>query len=300
MLNVMAAREASARPRSARPARRWWLLGVALMPLLSCRAEPAGPRVVRVAVVQLWGQPNQLDGNVTKAARLIREAAAEGARYVVLPELYSLFLGTGNERPEELRRKAQPLGGPLTATMLSLARELGINIAYGMPERRGEEVYNSFVFVEPKGVAGVYSKRVLVTLGPPGATEADTFTTGRQVGALMWGGVATGALICADAGFDARWQDTVAEGVQLIVVPASGFGATFPGQPTVGDRARAYGVPVVLANHWSPPAGFMSYGMSRIADAAGTVLRDAGNEPDKVIVADVTIPERRPKTPAHP
>jgi len=274
-----------------------WLLGLAVMSLLSCRAEPV-PRVVRIAAIQLWGQPNQLDGNVAKAVRLIRDAAEARARYVVLPELYALFMGNGAERPEEFRRRAQLLSGPLTTTMVSLARELDINIAYGMPEQRGEEVYNSVVFVEPRGVAGVYSKRFLVTLGAPGGTEADLFARGQQIGALMWGGIATGALICADAGVDPLWKRTVAEGVQLMVVPAAGFAPS--GQPTLEERARTYGVPAVLANHWRPAERFIPYGGSQIADAAGTVLGDGGNKPDQVIVADVPIPERRPRTIAQP
>jgi len=275
--------------------RAWRLLSTLVVAALSCGDGTPHPRVIRVAAVQLRAVPGTLGDNVAKATGLIREAAARGARYIVLPELYGFFVGPENGR-DLLRESAESLDGPVTTMMLALARELDVNIAFGLPERRGNELYNSVVLVGPGGIAGVYSKRVLVTVGAPGAREVDVFSPGKGPGVVSWGGVRTGVLICADAGFDKLWQDTVVQGVQLVVVPTAGPSWLFPGQPTFGETAHKHGAPAVRANHWRPAENLMGYGESQIVDATGAVLANAERTPDSVIVADVPLGSGRTGT----
>ena len=118
----------------------------------------ARPRTIRVAAVQLESVGGSVDENADKAVRLIREAASRGARYIVLPELYALFPAARDHRTAaDVRAEAQPIDGPLTRRLTALARELEVNVVYGMAERRGETLYDSAVFVEPTGVVGVYA-----------------------------------------------------------------------------------------------------------------------------------------------
>ena len=60
------------------------------------------------------------------AERLVRDAAADGAELVVLPEKWTL-LGP----PEALRAAAEPLDGPALGAAASWARELGIHLVAG-------------------------------------------------------------------------------------------------------------------------------------------------------------------------
>ena len=283
-----------------------WLAVAALAPSVEAR-----PRVVRVAALQLESVGDTVDENADKAVRLIREAASHGARYIVLPELYALFPAARDHRTAaEVRAEAQPIDGPLTRRLTALARELDVNVAYGMAERRGEKLYDSAVLVDPTGVVGVYPKRLPIPLGPPGARESDLFAAGGDAGVARWGGVRTGVLVCADAGFDNMWSALAAQGVELVVILSSGPGWIPKGDPVTERQARRYRVPVVYANrarpplrvpveaanHAAAPAVVMPFGNSKVADSKGHVLVNAGDRADVFISAEVELhPAARPR-----
>jgi predicted amidohydrolase len=265
----------------------------------------AGDRQVRVAAIQFDGVPGTVADNADKAERLIRDAAAQGARYILLPEVYALFPAARDHRPvAEVRAEAEPIPGPLTDRMVALARALDVHIAFGMSERRGAELYNSVALVGPGGVEGSYAKRALITNqgvrarmerltgktlpdAPPDAVdEATTYARGSSVAVVEWGGVRAGVLVCADGGFEKFWRDTVGEKPELIVWPTSSMGAAAPWERSIPDRAREYGLPIVYANRTRPVVAF---GFSSIVDRDGAVVAEAGTTRDAVIVADVRL-----------
>ena len=265
----------------------------------------AGPRQVRVAAIQFDGVPGTVADNADKAERLIRDAAAQGARYILLPEVYALFPAARDHRPvDEVRKEAETVPGPLTDRMVRLARALDVHIAFGMSERRAEDLYNSVALVGPRGIEGTYAKRALITnrgvkarmerlTGRPApeppsdaVDEAMTFTRGKGVAVVDWGGVRTGVLVCADGGWDPFWRETVGANAELIVWPTSSFGASAPWELSLGDRARRHGVPIVFANRTRPA---IEVGYSAIVDRDGKVVAEAGTHRDAIIVADVHV-----------
>jgi predicted amidohydrolase len=270
--------------------------------------SPGKCRLIRVAAVQMEGVAGGIQPNLEKATELIEQAAARGARYILFPEVYALFPDIGSARSlEEARRLAEPVPGPVTDHMLALARKLQVNIALGMAEKRGDKLYNSVVFVSPGGIAGVYSKRALVTHAsmrawserlagkplpdykePETLDEATTFAPGEGNGLFAWGGVKTGALICADGGFDGFWGWLAVNGAELVCFPSASGGKPEPGQRTVAEIARKHRLPILFANHIRHAILF--FGNSQIVDARGRVLANAGTDFDQVIVADLALP----------
>jgi len=84
---------------------------------------------MRAAAVQL-NSTDEYDRNLEIAERLVRAAAADGAKLVVLPEKWTL-LGP----PEALRSSAEPLDGPALSAAADWARELEIFLVAGsVPE----------------------------------------------------------------------------------------------------------------------------------------------------------------------
>ena len=71
---------------------------------------------MRAAAIQMNSTADPA-ANLEAACRLVRQAGAEGAGLVVLPEKW-LVLGSG----EELRAGAEPLDGPAVGAMRELAR----------------------------------------------------------------------------------------------------------------------------------------------------------------------------------
>lgn len=277
-------------------------------------AAPAGQgdsgstRTIRVAAVQLRGEPGGIAPNLAKAERMIREAAAQGARYILLPELYGLFpVAIAPKTIDEVYKESQPVPGLLTDRMTSLSRELDIAIGFGMAERVGERMRNTAVFVDPSGIVGVYSKRAMVTheglrklaekhsgkpVAPPkeplGPDEGTLFEKGEGNGVFWWGGVKTGVLICADGGFDGFWQYLADQGVQLLCWPVANSGGPLLQPPFPRDVSRKYHLPMIFANHL--PDQMLHEGNSEIVNAQGEAVAKAEKrQPDVVVVGDVEI-----------
>src|ERR687887_1526392 len=103
---------------------------------------------LRAAAVQLTATPDK-DANLHAADRLVRRAAADGAKLVVLPEKW-MVLGHG----ADLRAGAEPLDGPAIAWARDAARELGIDLVAGSISERiaGEpKLRNTSLHIGPDG-----------------------------------------------------------------------------------------------------------------------------------------------------
>ena len=94
---------------------------------------------LRVGLVQMESAPCRADENRAAAERLIRLAAARGAKLIQLPETWNL----GFFPKEGLLELAEPEDGESRALLSRLARELGVVIAGGsLVTRRGGGVCN--------------------------------------------------------------------------------------------------------------------------------------------------------------
>ena len=80
---------------------------------------------MRAAAIQLNSNQDKRR-NIERAERLLRDAAADGAGLVVLPEKFNVLGG-----PDELRAGAEPIPGPTTEWAAGLARELGLWLVAG-------------------------------------------------------------------------------------------------------------------------------------------------------------------------
>ena len=101
---------------------------------------------VRLGMVQCEMLPGEPEGNLARADRGIREAAANGCAIAVLPECADL----GWTDPCA-RTLAQPIPGPYSARIARAAKESDIMVAAGLVERCGERLYNSAVLIGPNG-----------------------------------------------------------------------------------------------------------------------------------------------------
>ena len=111
---------------------------------------------MRAAAVQL-NSTNDKDRNMATADRLVREATADGADLVVLPEKFNV-LG----EHDDYVAGAEPLDGPTISWARDVARELGIDLVAGsIVERREgrDKLGNTSVHVGPDGeLKAVYRK----------------------------------------------------------------------------------------------------------------------------------------------
>jgi predicted amidohydrolase len=243
---------------------------------------------LRVAAVQM-NSTEDVDANLAAADRLVRAAARDGARLVVLPEKWNLH-GRGRTELEN----AQPLDGPAGRWAAQIAAELGIDLLAGsITERVPDQARaaNTSVLYGTAGEAqAIYRKLHMFDVEVDGThyAESDTQQAGEQVvvGELS-GGQHVGMSICYDLRFPELYRAFA--GVELIAVPSAFTLATTRDHWELLLRARAVENQafVVAANQVGEYVpGQRCGGRSLICDPWGVVLAVA---PDKVghVVADL-------------
>lgn len=247
---------------------------------------------MRVAAVQLTATPHAA-ANLAAADRLVRRAAADGARLVLLPEKWSV-LGPG----EVLRAGAQPLDGEAITWARATARELSIDLVAGSISERvaGErKLRNTSVHVGPDGeVRAVYRKIHLfdVEIGGVVYRESEHEDPGDEpVLSVSADGVPLGMSVCYDVRFPELYRLLAVAGARVLLVPAAFTVPTTRDHWEVLLRARAIENQcfVVAANQIGEHApGLRSGGRSMIIDPWGLVLAQAADRP-AVISADLDL-----------
>ncbi|WP_228282460.1 carbon-nitrogen hydrolase family protein [Rubrobacter tropicus] len=172
-----------------------------------------------VATLNLGPKPGDLEHNLSLAERAIREAKSlePDLRWVVLPELFTCgysALETVHLSAEDAER------GESARFFVSLARELGLCIAYGFAETVPGSVtgvFDSANLVGAGGVIATYRKRNLVETTP----EYRVFTPGVELPVVEAGGLRVALAVCWDLGFPEVAREAAARGADLVLAPAA-------------------------------------------------------------------------------
>jgi predicted amidohydrolase len=236
---------------------------------------------MRAAAVQLNSSADR-DRNLEVAARLVREAAADGAELVVLPEKWNL-LGDA----EALAAGAEPLDGPSIGAARSWARELGIHLVAGSfaeDAGDGEKPFNTSPLIGPDGeVLAVYRKIHMfdVDVGGVSYRESEQERPGEEIVVAEAAGVEVGLTICYDLRFPELYRILAVRGARVLTVPSAFTLHTGRDHWEVLVRARAIENQafVVAADQFGQaPPHYHSFGRSMIADPWGLVLVTAPDE----------------------
>jgi N-carbamoylputrescine amidase len=256
----------------------------------------------RVGLVQMACSADPAE-NTAKAQWRIREAAGQGARVICLQELFRTpyFCREENAALFDL---AEPVPGPTTDCLASLARELEVVIVASLFERRAAGVYhNTAAIIDADGsLAGIYRKmhipddplyyeKYYFTPGDLGFRSFDT----RQ------GRIA--ALVCWDQWYPEAARVAALGGAQLLLYPtaigwhpaekAQHGAAQYDAWRTI-QRAHAIanGVWVAVVNRvgYEGPTdgpGIEFWGGSFIADPFGRVVAEASHDQEEILVAEI-------------
>ena len=111
-----------------------------------------------IGIIQDHATPD-LQENVQRAERLVRQAASKGAQIICLKELFNAPYFCKAQRSDRFDL-AEPIPGPSTDAMQKLARELAVVIVVPVFERQAAGVYrNSAAVIDADGsLLGVYRK----------------------------------------------------------------------------------------------------------------------------------------------
>jgi deaminated glutathione amidase len=247
---------------------------------------------MRVAAIQLNSSAEK-ERNVAIAERLVREAAAQGAEIVVLPEKYNLLGST-----EDLVAGAEPLDGPTLRGASSLASELGVWLVAGSIVERVEheqKLRNTSALIGPDGVIhAVYRKIHMFDVEVQGMVyrESDVEAPGEEIVVADADGLGLGLAVCYDLRFPELFRIMAVRGARAFTLPSAFTVPTGRAHWEVLVRARAIenqAFVVAAGQVGKHPPDHESYGHSMIVDPWGDVLAGAADEPERVVVADLDL-----------
>ena len=246
-------------------------------------------RKLKLAVCQLRTElePRQ---TMDKAARMVREAAANGAQAVVLPEMFNCPYS------REYFLRFGPLGHEAALEEMSgWAKESGVLLVGGsVPELADDRLYNTcFIFDETGRQIARHRKVHLFDVDLPGMRfcESDTFAPGREITTFetRWGTM--GAAICFDLRFPELFRAMAKRGAQIVFLPAQFNRTTGPAHWELSLRARAVDNEFfVVGASAARYEGFAyeSWGHSLLADPFGGVLASCGDE-ETILYAEADL-----------
>lgn len=249
---------------------------------------------IKAAAVQLESAGDR-DANLAAAEAGVREAAALGAKLIVLPEKWPLLDADGPTAD-----LAEPIDGAAMSLASRLAAELGVDLIAGsFAERRTghERLANTCIHFGPDGKARAsYSKIHLFDADVAGRSyrESELFDAGsKPVLTELADGTVAGLAICFDLRFPRLFATLAAAGAEVICLPAAFTRETTEAHWELLLRARAVetGCHVVAANQAGiDGAGRPAGGRSMIVGPDGEVISSLGAEGAGVTTADL---ERR-------
>jgi len=147
--------------------------------------------------------------SIENLANWARKAAAQGARFVVFPELSV----SGYFHSQRVWDAAEPIPGPSVERMIGVARTAGAVLCFGLLERDADIVYNTQVIVDGDGVLGAQRK-----IHMPG-TEYLHWRGGFEAHVIDIGAARVGVAICYDALYS-EWARTLfLKGAEVLVMP---------------------------------------------------------------------------------
>jgi predicted amidohydrolase len=157
-------------------------------------------RTIKVAAVQMDANPAPTGQRIARAGRLVAEAAAAGARLIVLPELFN----SGYAYDDANFGLAEPLDGRTATWMRDAAARLGVHLAGSLMVLDNavdnHEVYNALLLFAPNGQMWRYDKL------HPWGWERGYFRAGDRIVVAKTELGDLGMLICWDTAHTDLWR----------------------------------------------------------------------------------------------
>lgn len=253
-------------------------------------------RKVKVAALQ-FSCSKDVQENINKAEKMVREAADNGANIILLPELFERQYFC-QEKRYDYYDYALPLEkNPAVNRFKEVAKELGVVIPVSFYERDIDRLFNTVAMIDADGcVLGIYRKTHI----PDDHFYQEKFyftpgDTGFKVFDTLFGSIGVG--ICWDQWFPETARCMAVQGAEMLLYPTAigsepilDVDSSGHWRRVMQGHAAANLMPVVAANRigvetvepCKENAGQSSsldfYGCSFIADATGDIIASAKQE----------------------
>ncbi len=259
--------------------------------------------MVKVSAIQMSMSEDKIS-NIAKAIKLVKTSAQNGAKIILLPELFE-GLYFCKDMDKKYFSWAKPLKDNLLIKQFSdLAKELKIVILVSYFEKAEDEYFNSLVVIDADGsVMDNYRKTHI----PDGAGYEEKFyfkagDSGFKVYDTAYAKIGVG--ICWDQWFCEVARALTLKGAEIIFYPTA-----IGSEPEVGIDSKEHWqrvqmghsatntVPVVVANRIGLEVGesceLTFYGSSFITDYTGAKISEASRDREEIIYAEFDLYENK-------
>jgi N-carbamoylputrescine amidase len=252
---------------------------------------------ITLAALQLALNCTEEADNIAAVSALVTQAAEQGARIVLPPELFSgpYFCKVEDEALFALARPV--VEHPSVIAMQALAASLKVAIPTSFFERDGQHYYNTLAMIDERGeILGTYRKSHIPA--GPGYEEKYYFRPGND-GFKVWdvAGTRIGVGICWDQWYPECARVMALLGAQLLLYPTAIGSEPYDAELDTSRMWRRAMVghavsncmPVIAANRTGTEDGQRFYGHSFICDEWGDEIASFGGQESGVLLAELDL-----------
>lgn len=245
----------------------------------------------RLALCQIRTETDRA-ATMEKAARMVAEAAKNGADIVMLPEMFNCPYA------REYFKKFAALGHEETVKEMSrwAAENQVILVGGSVPECEGDKLYNTcFVFDRQGKQLARHRKIHLFDVDLPGMRfqESNSFAPGSDITVFDTEYGKMGAAVCFDVRFPELFRTMAEQGARCVFLPAQFNLVTGPRHWELLLRSRAVDYQVFVAGCSAARyEGFRyeCWGHSTVTGPMGQVI-GACDEKEQILYTDIDLTE---------
>jgi N-carbamoylputrescine amidase len=258
-------------------------------------------REVTVAATQMACTPDA-GQNIANAEKLVRQAAAQGARLILIQELFETPYFC-QDMIHEYFKLAKPLEqNAAIAHFAPIAKELNVVLPISVFEQAGQSFFNTIAILDADGTNLGYYRKSHIPDGP-GYSEKFYFSPG-DTGFKVWNTkyAKIGVGICWDQWFPEAARAMALQGAEILLYPTA-IGSE-PQDPTLDSaghwqrtmqgHAAANLTPLIASNRIGTEPGangtnITFYGSSFIADHTGALITQANRTDETILTATLNL-----------
>ncbi|GAW31298.1 Predicted amidohydrolase [Carboxydocella sp. JDF658] len=252
-----------------------------------CRGPGLKRDKLKLALLQMPVTTDKA-ANLETAARMLAEAAVQGAELAILPEMFNCPY-----QNDQFPLFAELEGEQTWQFLQEQAKKHGLILVGGSIPEKDEEghLYNTcYVFGAEGRPLAKHRKVHLFDVDIPGGQyfkESDTLRPGDKLTVFNTPYCRMGVMICYDLRFPEMARIMALQGARLVIVPGAFNLTTGPAHWELLLRSRAVDnqiFTVGVAPARDERASYVSYGHSMVVDPWGQVVGQLGAEPGLLTV----------------
>ena len=203
---------------------------------------------------------------------------------IVFPEAAD----TGYSMPV-IREQASPWTEGAVPALQQMAKEFALTIVSGVSERDANRVYNSQVFIDPRGEIVASYRKTHLFVFPPN-DESTCYAPGDKFVSVPMAGFRFGLSICYDLRFPEVCRALALEHGANVMLISSAWPSPRAAHLRTLATARAIENQsyLVLANRAGIDDGVTCCGLSAIIDPSGLLIASAPEDREEMIVGEIS------------